>query len=278
MVSTADPKVRDAYRACRRMQLRHDPTFFAATRCLPADRRPALYALYGYVRGADDIADDTTLNGERRTALDRWQAELEEGLERGRSDHPVVGALVDAGPRFGLKIELLPRYMDSMRSDCDEPVRMASQDELDHYMEGTATVGPVAAPLLNASGDAVDGLARLGVALQLTNFIRDVRVDWEMGRIYLPGLVEEDLDRSAATHRLREHVAQQVARARALFSESESLGDSLPASMRPGVKVARAVYSGVLDRVERNTYDVLGASMKARPWDAVRAMARSRAS
>ena len=260
------------------MQLRHDPTFFAATRCLPADRRPALYALYGYVRGADDIADDTTLNGERRTALDRWQAELEEGLERGRSDHPVVGALVDAGPRFGMKIELLPRYMDSMRSDCDEPVRMASQDELDHYMEGTATVGPVAAPLLNASGDAVDGLARLGVALQLTNFIRDVRVDWEMGRIYLPGLVEEDLDRSAATHRLREHVAQQVARARALFSESESLGASLPASMRPGVKVARAVYTGVLDRVERNTYDVLGASMKARPWDAVRAMARSRAS
>lgn len=177
-----------------------------------------------------------------------------------------------------MRLELLPRYMDSMRSDCDEPVRMKSQDELDHYMEGTATVGPVAAPLLDASGEAVDGLARLGVALQLTNFIRDVRLDWEMGRVYLPGLVEEDLHRSAATHRLREHVAQQVARARSLFSESESLGASLPASMRPGVRVARAVYTGVLDRVERNGCDVLGASVKARPWDAVRAMARSRRS
>ena len=187
----------------------------------------------------------------------------------------MIGALVDAGPRYGMRLELLPRYMESMRSDCREPVRMGSQAELDHYMEGTATVGPVAAPLLDAPEEAGESLSRLGMALQLTNFIRDVGTDWRNGRVYLPGLVEEDLARGAATHRLREHVAQQVETARALFAETSSLDEMLPAAMRPGVRVAQAVYGRVLDRVERSGYDVVGRSTRPRPWDAVHAIARA---
>jgi len=261
--------VNDSYRNCRRMQLRHDPTYFAATACLPAERRPALYALYGYVRGADEIADNTGINGRRRAALDAWQLELEEGLKRGYSTHPVIGALVDAGPRYGMPLELLPDYMESMRADCDERVRMRSQEQLDRYMQGTATVGPVAAPLLDAPDSAIILLRLLGVAFQLTNFIRDVPIDWQMGRIYLPGLEERDLDQRTASAALREHVAQQVLRARALFAESEGLGQLLPAPVRPGIKVARAVYLKVLDRVEENGYDVVNRSSRLRPWEAV---------
>lgn len=258
------------------MQLRHDPTYFAATWSMPPDRRPALYALYGYVRGADQIADNPRLNGQRRDALDAWQDALESGIAEGRSSHPVIGALVDAGPRFGMRLDLLPRYMESMRSDCEEPVRMRSQQELDHYMEGTATVGPVAAPLLAGPQEAGFLLSRFGMALQLTNLIRDVRVDWALGRVYLPGLSEDDLRRDAATHRMREHVAQQVSRARQLFAESDGLDGMLPAPMRPGVRVARAVYTGVLDRVEAGGYDVIGSRTRLRPWDAARAIARAR--
>ncbi|MBJ7343233.1 MAG: squalene/phytoene synthase family protein [Solirubrobacteraceae bacterium] len=261
--------VNDSYRICRRMQLRHDPTYFAATACLPVERRPALYALYGYVRGADEIADNTGLNGQRRAALDAWQRELEEGLKRGYSTHPVIGALVDAGPRYGMPLELLPEYMESMRADCDEHVRMRSQEQLDHYMQGTATVGPVAAPLLDAPDSAIVLLKLLGVAFQLTNFIRDVPVDWQMGRIYLPGLEERDLNDRTASAALRNHVAQQVVRARVLFAESEGLAQLLPAAVRPGIKVARAVYLKVLDRVEENGYDVVTRSSRLRPWEAV---------
>jgi len=256
-----------------RMQLRHDPTYFVATRCLPRERRSAVHALYGYVRGADEIADDQRRNGERRAALDAWQAELEHGLERGHSEHPIIAALVDAGPRHGMPLELIPQYMDSMRADCDDPVRMRSQDQLERYMDGTATVGPLIAPLLDAPA-GVDGLlASLGVAFQLTNFIRDVPDDWDLGRVYLPGLHEEDLLRHAATHRLREHVAQQVARARELFRDTDALAQALPGPMRPGVRVARAVYVRVLDRVERLDYDVVTRSAGLRPWEAARAVA-----
>ena len=255
------------------MQLRHDPTYYWATRCLPADRRRAVHALYGFVRGADEIADHGAPHvGSRRAALDAWQDELDRGLQRGASDHPIIAALVDAGPRFALPLDLMPRYMDAMRSDCETPVRMRSQDELDAYMQGTATVGRLVAPLLDASPRGAEQLERLGVAFQLTNLIRDVREDWSMGRVYLPGLHESDLQRGAATHRLREHVSAQVLRARELFREVDAVVLALPLAFRPGVRVARAVYLRVLDRVERQGFDVITRTGALRPWEATGAV------
>jgi phytoene synthase len=261
----------ESYRTCRRLQRRHDPAYYWATRFLPRDVQPAVHALYGFVRGADQIVDGSRRpppGRARREALDAWQAELERGLASGRSEHPVIAALVDAGPRHGLPLHLLPRYMDSMRVDCDERVRIASRAQLDDYMEGSAaTVGRVIAPLLEAPEP--EAVARLGVAFQLTNFIRDVPVDWDLDRVYLPGLPEDDLRAGAASESLRERIGQEVARARGLFAETAGL--ALAPGMRNGVRMARAVYARVLDRVEGNGYDVLGARARLRPWEAARA-------
>jgi phytoene synthase len=263
-----DPRLQESYRTCRRLQRRHDPTFYCATYCLPRDVQPAVHALYGFVRGADEIVDGPdrpAAGAERRAALDAWELELESGLAGGRSEHPVIAALVDAGPRHGLPLHLLGRYMESMRIDCDEPVRIATVPELDAYMDGSAaTVGRLMAPLLRAPDP--EAVARLGVAFQLTNFIRDVPLDWELDRVYLPGLPEDDLRTGTASERLRERIAQEVARARGLFAETA--GVALAPGMRHGVRVARAIYGTVLDRVERNGYDVLGARVRLRPWEA----------
>jgi phytoene synthase len=267
----SEPQLAESYRTCRRLQRRHDPAYYWATRFLPRDVQPAVHALYGFVRGADQIVDGSRRpppGRARREALDAWQAELERGLASGRSEHPVIAALVDAGPRHGLPLHLLPRYMDSMRVDCDERVRIASRAQLDDYMEGSAaTVGRVIAPLLEAPEP--EAVARLGVAFQLTNFIRDVPVDWDLDRVYLPGLPEDDLRAGAASESLRERIGQEVARARGLFAETAGL--ALAPGMRNGVRMARAVYARVLDRVEGNGYDVLGARARLRPWEAARA-------
>ena len=269
-------RLRESYRTCRRLQRRHDPTFYAATCCLPLAVRPAVHALYGFVRGADEIVDDPRRTGspvERRAALDAWELELELGLLAGASAHPVIAALVDAGARHDLPLHLLPRYMASMRVDCG-PVRMAADDELDDYMEGSAaTVGRIMAPLLGAPGDVHEDVARLGVAFQLTNFIRDVPVDWALDRVYLPGLPEEDLRRGAASGGAREHTARQVARAQSLFAETRDVARTLSPSMRPGIRVARAVYGRVLDHVERNGFDVVGRPGQLDRWEAARAAA-----
>jgi phytoene synthase len=271
---TQDQAVRAAYDACRRMQRRHDPTFYWATRRLPADVRPAVHALYGYVRGADEIVDGRGRHPDpavRRARLDAWQDELEAGRRAGRSAHPVIAALVDAGRRHDLPLDELRVYMDSMRVDCG-PVRIATREELDAYMNGSAgSVGRIMAPLLGVRAQR-ETVAVLGVAFQLTNFIRDVREDWAMDRVYLPGLADCDLD-AAATGRVRERVAGEVVRARALFADGAAVLDSVTPSIRPGMRLALAVYGRVLDRVERIGFDVLGRRAALAPWELAGAVA-----
>jgi phytoene synthase len=265
-----------SYETCRRMHRRHDPTYYWATRRLPAEIRPATHALYGYVRTADEIVDGPRRPASaqaRRAALDAWERELERGLADGRSTHPVVGALVDAGRRHRLPLGELRTYMRSMRIDC-APVRIETWPELDAYMDGSAgSVGRIMAPLLGVPERHQAGYGRLGRAFQLANFIRDVREDTRLDRVYLPaedrerfGVGEEDLRGEHATPELRALLAHEVRRARALFAESEPAIAAAPASVRGGVRFAVAVYLRVLDRVERIDFDVLGRRAGVRVW------------
>jgi phytoene synthase len=267
--------LRGAYETCRRLQRKHDPTFYIATQRLPGDVRPAVYALYGYVRGADEIVDSrlTRDNPERaRAALDDWQHVLHQGRAAGISSHPVIAALVDAGRRHDLPLDELDTYMDSMRVDCGR-VRIGSSEELARYMDGSAaSVGRVMAPLLGAP-TAADKMAVLAVGFQLTNFIRDAREDWSMGRIYLPGLHTEDLRGRPATARLRECVADEVDHARQMFADGAAVLDVVTPAVRRGMRVALAVYTRILDRVERIGYDVIQRRPALRPWEIVAAVA-----
>jgi phytoene synthase len=249
--SMPDISVRQAYDRCARLQRRYDPTFHLATRALPRDVRPAVHALYGFLRGADEIVDGDArpmTPEQRRSALDAWQHELEEGLARGRSDHPVLAALVDAGRRHDLPLNELSVYMDSMRIDCDGRVRLRSREELDTYMNGSAaTVGRVIAPLLGIPRERREDVARLGLAFQLTNFLRDIHEDFAMDRVYLPGLDEEAL----AAGRPAPAPPEEIARARELFLSARAVCAHARPRARPGIRLACAVYGRTLRRIER---------------------------
>ena len=271
-----DGGLRDAYATCRRMQLRHDPTYYWATRRLPADVRPAVHALYGFVRGADELVDGRSRPADpaaRAAALDEWEAELERGIADGRSSHPVIAALVDAGRRHDLPLDELRVYMRSMRIDCG-PVRIDTWDELERYMRGSAAaVGLIMAPLLGAPPDEHQTFARLGVAFQLTNFIRDVREDYGLDRLYLPredrerfGVSEKEIAEREPSPGFRRLIAFEVERARRLFAETAAATASVTPSVRPGMRLARATYLAVLDRVERLGFDVLRRRAGLPPW------------
>ncbi len=271
-----DAGLRSAYRACRQMQRRHDPTYYWATSRLPREVRPAVHALYGFVRGADQLVDGADRPPDpdaRRRALDRWQAELEQGMESGRSAHPVIAALVDAGRRHDLPLGELSLYMDSMRLDCG-PVRVATRADLDRYMRGSAgAVGLIMAPLLDTPRELHPLVAQLGTAFQLTNFIRDVQEDYELDRIYLPaeerarlGVQDRDIARRRMTDGLRTLLAAEVGRARNGFASTAILHEVLPPAVRPAVLVARSVYERVLDRIEAVGFDVLAHRVRVPPW------------
>ena len=260
------------------MLRRHDPTYFWAVRRLPPEVRPAVYALYGFVRGADEIVDGPDRPPEpelRRAALDGWEAELRQGMEAGGSPHPVIAALVDAAGRHDLPLDELSIYMDSMRVDCDD-VRIESRAELDRYMRGSAgAVGRIMATVLDAPPTHHEAFERLGTAFQLTNFIRDVREDYSLGRIYLAaedrrrhGVEESVIARGEATAGFRALVAEEVGRARERFEQGRPASEGVAPAVRRGMRLARGVYLGVLDRVEAVGYDVLRPRPGLAPWRA----------
>jgi phytoene synthase len=270
-----DPELRSAYRTCRRLQWRHDPTYYWATLRLPRAVRPAVHALYGFVRGADELVDGPGRRpdpDERRLALDRWYAELERGRARGHSRHPVIAALVDAGRRHNLPLDELSAYVDSMRVDCG-PVRVANHTELDRYMRGSAgAVGLVMAPLLGTPPELHAAVAQLATAFQLTNFIRDVREDYELDRVYLPaedcarhGVSVDDIAARRMTDGLAGLLAAEVGRARGMFASTAHLHEALHPSVRRGVILASSVYGRILDRVEALGFDVLTQPIRVPP-------------
>ena len=280
-----DAVLQSSYAACRRMHRRYDPTYYWATRRLPREVRPAVHALYGFVRGADELVDGPRRPPDpeaRRNALDRWERELDDGLARGGSSHPVIAALVDAGARHDLPLGELRVYMRSMRVDCG-PVRIATRDELDRYMQGSAgSVGRIMAPLLGVPGGDRAAYGDMGLAFQLTNFIRDVPQDWALDRLYLPreererfGVGEEEIARGEATAAFRALLAHETGRARSLFSSTAHAVDAAPPRVQSSIRLARSVYAGVLDRVERIGFDVFGQRASLQPWELGRAAWRA---
>src|SRR3954447_25733213 len=275
-----DPALKEGYETSRRMQRRHDPTYYFATRRLPAELRPATHALYGYVRTADQIVDGprraATPDG-RRAALDAWEAELEAGA---RSGQPIVRALIDSAARHRLPLGELRTYMRSMRIDC-APVRISSWEELVAYMDGSAgSVGRIMASLL---GVPTRDFGRLGHAFQLANFIRDVGEDHRLDRVYLPasdrarfGVAEADLSAARAGPELRALLAHEVSRARELFASTAPAVTAAPRSIRPGVRIAIGLYVRMLDRVEAAGFDVLrrprGVRVRDLPGAVVKAL------
>jgi 15-cis-phytoene synthase len=279
-----DPILREYYRHCRRIHRRHDPTYYWATRRLPGEVRPAVHAVYAFVRVTDEIVDGPQRPPDpaaRRAALDRWELMLGDALRgAGSHTHPVVAALADAGYRHRLPLGELRLYFDSMRKDA-EPVRVQTWNELERYMQGSAgSVGRILAALLDVPAERRDEFASLALAFQLTNFVRDVREDWDLNRVYLPaedleqfGVSVDQIERRELTPGFRRLVALEVERARSLFRTSAPAADVVAPGVRRGMRLARSVYLCVLDRTERLDFDVLRRRPTLPPWELAEAVA-----
>jgi phytoene synthase len=268
-----EPRLRAAYGRCRTLNARHGRTYFLATRLLPSDRRPAVHALYGFARHTDDLVDEPAPeHGPDQIAalLDAVAVALSAGLRTGRSDHPVLAAVVDTAGRFGVTGALFTAFLGSMRMDLTVtgyPTRAALRD----YMYGSAEViGLQLLPVLGTVCDPAEAApyARaLGRAFQLTNFIRDVGEDLDRGRVYLPAdeLAAYDVDRELLVWcrrtgrvepRVRRAVADQVARTRAIYRLARPGIALLDPASRPCVATAYALYSRILDRIEDRGHNV----------------------
>ncbi|MGW3214892.1 phytoene/squalene synthase family protein [Streptomyces parvus] len=269
-----DAALRAAYTRCRGLNARHGKTYFLATRLLPVDRRPAVHALYGFARWADDIVDDlgsTATPGERARALVALEAQLAAGLRHGRTTEPVIRALADTAGRYGIAHQHFADFLSSMRSDLTVG-GYASYEELGRYMHGSAAViGLQMLPVLGTVGpreEAAVHAAALGVAFQLTNFLRDVGEDLDRGRLYLPsellaayGVDRERFEWSRRTGtrdgRITDVLRAAAAHNRAVYRAALPGIAMLDPVSRPCIRTAFVLYSGILDAIEADGYAVL---------------------
>ncbi|WP_405756747.1 phytoene/squalene synthase family protein [Streptomyces sp. NBC_01420] len=269
-----DPGLRLAYSRCRELNARHGRTYFLATRLLPPERRSAVHALYGFARWADDIVDDLDRHqepAERDRLLLRLERDLARGLVTGTGDEPVVRAVADTAARYGIGHGLFADFMSSMRADLtvtDYP----TYADLETYVHGSAAViGLQMVPVLGTvvpREEAEPHAAALGVAFQLTNFMRDVGEDLDRGRVYLPGdlLASHGVDRALlewsrrtgrGDTRIRAALVAAAAMTREVYRTAEPGIAMLDPRVRPCIRAAYTLYGGILDVIAEQDYRVL---------------------
>ncbi len=260
---------RDDAAHCQAIVRTHAKTFYLASRLLPAAKRRAAYAVYAFCRIADDLADKSTDTRTARPELERLQHALKQAMD-GHPDGPVFRELTEATTTFRIPAVLLDELLEGVMRDC-RPVEPADWAELERYCQGVASsVGEMCTHIFGVSGDdATHAVARsrartLGVAMQLTNILRDVGEDAANGRCYLPvsdlatfGLSRDEVLRANVGQepRWRALMEFEIARARKLYEQALPGIALLSADSRRCAAACALGYAGILDAIEQIGYD-----------------------
>ena len=275
-VTSADADLLEhAYQVCAGITRQHSRTFFLASSLLPREKRRAVRALYAFCRVSDDIVDHLHDSHPAET-LSAWQARTLSSHPS--SQDPVVLAWADARTRFNIPACYAEQFLEGVAADLGR-VRYATFDELAVYAYGVAsTVGLMAMHIVGfANREAIPYAIRLGIALQLTNILRDVGEDWHNGRLYLPkdelkrfGLAEEDIAAGRVTPAWRRFMRFQISRVHRLYAESRPGITLLESDGRFAIAASANLYEAILDDIERHDYDVFHRRAHLSAWGKLR--------
>jgi phytoene synthase len=284
-VSEHPLQLRAAYSVCRHIARSAAKNFYYGFLVLPARKRNALSAVYAFMRRADDISDDPFVPCEqRRQKLAEWINGLRRVVAGERTDDPVLMALADTQKTFNVPLDLLEKLVQGTAMDLpsqaegqssaaptDAPVHYETFDQLYDYCYHVASVvGLVCIRIFGYRDPRAEKLAeQTGVAFQLTNIIRDVKEDSQLGRVYLP---QEDLRRfgvqaSALTNgnaavAFRPVLEFEAQRARDLYRSSEELLPLIDDDSQPALWTLVEVYRRLLERIAARGYDVFSERVK----------------
>ena len=267
-----------AYNHCEKITSYHSRSFYLASSLMKPEARMAARALYAFCRTADDIVDES--GADAPALLETWR-------ERTLTSHPpkhdlVAVAWADARDKYGIPQRYAEQLLDGVARDLRQ-TRYETFEDLTTYCYGVAsTVGLMSMHITGyESEEAVRYAVRLGVALQLTNILRDVAEDWERGRVYLPqaelaafGLSEDDIAAGVTEgvydERWREFMKFQIDRARQIYEQAWPGIQMLGASGRFSIAAAAVFYRAILDDIESHDYDVFSRRSHVGKWGKLR--------
>jgi phytoene synthase len=262
------------YAECARLTRAFGTTYYWGAVLLPRPQRRHVHAVYALCRLADDIVDAEGATRFSPAATRQALTDFRAGFDRALAGHPpdaTLAAIANTVHECGIEIECFDRFFGAMAMDLD----IAGYDtwaDLCGYMEGSAAViGEMMLPVLQPLTPAAREPARaLGLAFQLTNFLRDVGEDLHRGRVYLP---TEDLDRFGASpwpgrvdDAWRDLMAFEIQRNRALYDQAAAGVAMLPPRSARCVATALSLYSQILERIEARDYDVFSDRARVPTW------------
>jgi phytoene synthase len=276
-----DPALRIGYERCRRLNAAHGRTYYLATLLLPAAKRPYVHALYGFARYVDDLVDDLSPSStpeQRAERLLGWSEDFLAELDWGATSDPVRRALLDTIARWQIPHAYFGDFLESMAMDLTV-TGYPTYADLERYMWGSAAViGLEMLPILGRADESVreDVLEQhaiaLGIAFQLTNFLRDVGEDLRRGRVYLPqesldrfGVDRDRLRRGRVDEPIRNLLAWEIERTRALYRRAEPGIALVHPTSRDCLRTAFTLYREILNEIERADYDVFSGRVSVGP-------------
>ena len=231
-------------------------SFYLAMRILPRQKRQGMYEVYAFCRHVDDIADDGGPREARRAGLEGWRRDID-ALYRDELPRPSLRELAEAIRAFALRPEDFHAIIDGMDMDVAEDIRAPDWAKLELYCDRVASaVGRLSVRIFGTPAAERDGLAHhLGKALQLTNILRDIDEDAEIGRLYLPkealvsaGITSVEPAVVAADPRLPEACVPVVARARAHFAAARAIMRRCPRTTVRAARVMDEAYGEIFER------------------------------
>jgi len=260
-------------------------SFYYSFLVLPAEQRRAIVAVWDFCRAVDDAVDEapspSSASPSGSAGVTFWRGELARcynggppSTEQGRSLQPFIS-------RFDLPRAAFDDVVDGVAMDL-ERTAYATFDELFEYCRRVASaVGLICIRIFGCTGPrAADYALNLGVALQLTNILRDIKTDLERGRVYLPqedlakaGCTVADLAGGVASEPVRQLIAFECRRAREFYERARAALAPEDRKRLMAAEIMRAVYFETLRRIERSGYDVFTARARvARPQQALIAL------
>lgn len=263
-------KLEECYAYCGAVQRSYSRTYYFSTRLFPQEVRRHVHALYAFTRYADEIVDGPQ-NGAsadaRLEAMEAFEPETMAALVGEKTENPALRAFANTVRECGIGRCHLKPFMRSMKMDTHVR-RYQTYEDLEEYMYGSAAmVGLMMCRVIGVEAEeALPHAEALGQAMQLTNFLRDLREDWERGRIYVPledlkrfGYSEEDLGMCRVNEAFVELMRFEIERARMLYLIADEGMRFIPRGRRYPVLVARHLYAAILDRIEDLDYDVFSS-------------------
>ena len=276
-------QLEEAERYCRNMARREAKNFYWGFISLPYEQRVAIYALYDFAREVDDEADGAKANLPDLPGRLRRHRERIARCMRGDYDDPVMQVLASAVQRYSIPERELQMLIDGVEMDFTK-TRYATWDELTSYCNLVASiVGRMCVRIFGFDDPvALERADDLGIALQLTNILRDVREDAGMGRIYLPledldrfGITEADLLAGTPGSGWQDLMVFEFERAQTYFARGYDVLRYIPRRPAACVQTMAGIYEGILRKLERDPHLMLRSRARLSPSEKIGVMVKS---